>query len=157
MSVDKMSEISLQTLPPMKVACYQVVSREPEDESGRFLNAWVEARGLQGVRRFGFDVPVTADQAKEGIRGYEQWYSIPEGLAGADGVMIRSFPGGKYAMLRLYNPFTAPFETIPQAWRHLHDWVQAHPEVRCGHHQCLEELAPGEAGTFDLILYYPIL
>lgn len=153
----KMSEISLQSLPPMRLACYQAISREPEDESGRFMDAWVKARGLQAVRRFGFDVPVTEEQVRDGVRGYEQWYTVPEEVAGADGVMIRRFPGGRYAVLRLFDPFTAPFEIIPGAWHHLHEWVQAHPEVRCGYHQCLEELVPGEGKTMDLILYFPIL
>ncbi len=156
MTTPNQSEIDLQTLPPMRMACYQVVSREPEDESGQFMDAWVKARGLEGGRRFGFDAPVTAEQAKAGIRGYEQWHSVPEDVKGADGVMIRLFPGGRYAVLRLFNPFTAPFETIPNGWRHLHAWVQNHPELKCADHPCLEELVPGEAGAMDLILYYPI-
>lgn len=157
MSEKNMSEITLQTLPPMRMACYQVVSGAPEDEGGRFMDAWVKARGLEGGRRFGFDVPVTADQEKAGLRGYEQWYSVPESVTGADGTMIRHFPGGKYAVLRLYNPFTAPFETIPHGWGYLHNWVTSHPEIQCGYHQCLEELVPGEGGALDLVLYYPVL
>jgi len=156
MSTQKTSEISLQQLPPMRMACYQVVSREPENEGGKFMDAWVKARGLEQVRRFGFDVPVTAEQAKAGIRGYEQWYAVPEGVAGADGVMIRNFPGGRYAVLRLFNPFTAPFETIPSGWKFLHEWVQSQPGVKGGCHPCLEELVAGEDGALDLILYYPI-
>ncbi|GAP13097.1 transcriptional regulator, effector-binding domain/component [Longilinea arvoryzae] len=156
MTNPKMSEVSFQNLPPMKMACYQVVSREPEDEGGKFMDAWIEARDLQGGRRFGFDVPVTAEQARAGIRGYEQWHSVPNDVTGADGVMVRSFPGGRYAVLRLFDPFTAPFETIPAGWRYLHEWMQSHPEIKCGYHPCLEELVPGEAGGMDLILYYPI-
>lgn len=156
MTTPHQSEVSLQTLPPMRMACYQVVSREPEDESGKFMDAWVQARNLQGGRRFGFDVPVSAGQAADGLRGYEQWYSVPDDVKGADGVMMRSFPGGRYAVLRLFNPFVAPFETIPGGWRFLHEWVQSRPEIKCGYHPCLEELVPGEAGGMDLILYYPI-
>jgi AraC family transcriptional regulator len=156
MSTKKMSEISLQSLPPMRMACYQAVSLEPENDGAQFMDAWVQARGLQGVRRFGFDSPVSEEQAKAGLRGYEQWYSVPEGIPGADGVMIRQFPGGRYAMLRLFNPFEAPFETIPAGWQHLHEWAQAQTDVKGGCHQCLEELVPGQAGALDLVLYYPI-
>ncbi len=155
-SMQTMSEISLETLPPMKVACYQVVSNEPENESGQFMDAWVKARGLRGVRRFGFDVPVSGGQSQAGLRGYEQWYEIPEDVTGADGVMVRGFAGGRYAVLRLIDPFTAPFETIPHGWHTLHEWVQAQPEIQCGYHPCLEEVVPGEGGKLDLILYYPI-
>jgi DNA gyrase inhibitor GyrI len=156
MSTKSMSEITIQSLPPMRMACYQVVSREPEDEGGRFMDAWEKERGLEGGRHFGFDVPVTAEQAKAGMRGYEQWHSVPDEVYGADGVMIRHFPGGKYAVLHLYNPFTAPFETIPNGWRFLHDWVNAQPGMEYGCHQCLEELVSGEGGALDLILYFPI-
>lgn len=156
MTAQKMSEISLQSLPPMRMACYQVVSLEPENEGLQFMDAWVAARDLRDVRRFGFDSPVSEEQAKAGLRGYEQWYSVPEGIAGADGVMIRQFPGGRYAVLRLFNPFEAPFETIPAGWQHLHEWVQSQADVKGGCHQCLEELVPGEGGTLDLVLYYPV-
>lgn len=156
MSTQKRNDISLQNLPPMRMACYQAVSLEPENEGLQFMDAWVNARGLQDVRRFGFDSPVSEEQAKAGLRGYEQWFSVPGEVNGADGVMIRQFPGGRYAVLRLFNPFEAPFETIPAGWQHLHEWVQAQTDVKGGCHQCLEELVPGQGGALDLILYYPI-
>lgn len=156
MTAKKMSEISLQNLPPMRMACYQVISMEPENEGSQFMDAWAAVRGLHGVRRFGFDSPVSEEQAKAGLRGYEQWFEVPGEVKGADGVMIRQFPGGRYAVLRLFNPFEAPFETIPTGWQHLHEWVQAQADVKGGCHQCLEELVPGEGDWLDLVLYYPV-
>jgi len=156
MTVKKMSEISLQDLPPMRMACYQVVSQEPENEGSQFMEAWAAALGLRGMRRFGFDSPVSEEQAKAGLRGYEQWFEVPGEVKGADGVMIRQFPGGRYAVLRLFNPFEAPFETIPAGWQYLHEWVQSQVDVKDGCHQCLEELVPGQGNWLDLVLYYPI-
>lgn len=150
------SQVTIETLPALRVACYQAVSPSPEEDGYAFMKTWLAGQGLPGrVREFGMDCEVNEEQAKAGLRGYEQYWVVPESVAGSEGVTIREFPGGLFAVMTLYHPFEAPFERIPAGWQQLWDWVNTSETYRGAEHQCLEELVPGSAGD-DLRLYHPV-
>lgn len=153
----KYSEIHIETLPPMIVASYKAISVEPEGDSTRYLQVWMEKRNLQGatVRTFGFDIDVPPEASQEGKRGYETWMTIPAGTGSSEGVVVKEFPGGLYATMTLYRPFDKPFETIPSGWHFLHEWVLQNKQYQGGNHQWLEELLSYPDGS-DLKLYHPI-
>ena len=90
-------------------------------------------------RRFGFDVDVTPEQQKDGLRGYEVWLTVPPGVQPSAGVTICDFAGGLYAVQTLYDPFVDPFARIPAGWKALHEWVIGSNQYRSGEHQWLEE------------------
>lgn len=137
----------------MKMACYQVIGAEPENEGLAFMNTWAEKEKIQGVRKFGFDVPVPAEQQQQGLRGYEQWFAVPEGIKAGPGIMLRQFNGGEFAVLHLPDAFTAPFEMIPNGWKHLVEWANKNPthKIHCMAN-CLEELIEKPTGN-ELTLY----
>jgi AraC family transcriptional regulator len=150
------SEISIETLAPMRVACYRAASLSPEEDGTKYMLEWWRQQGGGAPgRHFGFDVDVTPEQQKEGLRGYEIWLCVPEGVQPSAEVTMRDFAGGLYAVQTLFDPFVDPFGRIPAGWKRLHEWVIGSSQYRSGEHQWLEEIVQGEKGE-DLKLYHPI-
>jgi len=157
---ERFSEVSLVDLPPMRVACFRAVSRTPEDDAAKVLFQWAAGAGLRETpRTFGFDVDVSAEQAEAGLRGYELWCVVPEGVVASGPVTIRDFPGGRFAAMTIHDPFSDPFRHIPAGWGALHEWVVAHGHEQPGATLCLEEVVAvsGAAaeGARDIVLYHP--
>lgn len=166
-----LSEVRIVTLPPMQVACCRVVSATPEIDAWQRMQGWAEQHGLAGaVRNFGFDTAASVEQQPgdpqpAGLRGYELWFVLEPPLEPAAAqaweddappeVRVRSFAGGLYAQMTIYDPFVDPFARIPAGWSRLHQWVADHRQYEAAEHQCLEE-AVEEDGQRNLVLYYPV-
>jgi DNA gyrase inhibitor GyrI len=149
--------VAIEVLPPLRVACCRAVSSAPEEDSSNRLNDWFNRHGIPKDRHFGFDVEVTPDQSSAGLRGYEVWQKVSEGVQASEDVVIREFPGGMYAVITLVNPFTDPFTVIPTGWKELHDWVIRSNKYRGANHQWLEELITHDDAPEDLKLLHPII
>ena len=147
------SEITIEELKPQRVVCARVISAEPEDDSIRTVQNWLAQHGLsvEGRRSFGFDTMVSPAESEAGLRGYEIGYVVPEDTKADDGVQMRTYGGGTYAVMRVYNAFEATFESIPAGWQHLMKWLESSPEWTPGY-LCYEEVVAGKEGN-DLILY----
>ena len=52
-------KIERVSLPPMRVASYEVISEAPEEDAQEYVENWLKDKGLKvgenGVRGFGFD------------------------------------------------------------------------------------------------------
>ncbi len=155
---DHYGEVRIQSLEPLRVACFRAAGLEPEHDAFGAAFAWLEKQGLSlagGQRLFGFDVEVSPEQAQAGQRGYEVWASLPEALKSTPEVPVRDFSGGLYAVMKVSDPFTDPFAVIPTGWQRLAQWAEASPEYAIGAHQWLEEHIETAEGTY-LDLYLPI-
>jgi len=151
------SDICIETLDPMRVACYRAISPSPEEDGSQYLDAWVARQRIEGqVRRFGFDTDVPPAQQKPGVRGYEVWRTVPADVQPSSGVTMKDFPGGLYAVMTLHRPFTDPSKFIPAGWKELHEWVIHSSRYRSASHQWLEELIAQEDGA-HLRLYHPVM
>jgi len=158
-------KITIQELPAMRVASCFTTSRSPEAEVIKYMEGWINRKGLDysKLRKFGFDIPVSEEQKKYGLRSYEFWVTVPDNIEQAEGVKIRSVNSLKYAKLRIKNPFTDPQAAIPAGWKMLFDWVMAHKEKRNGEEEIeedeekymLEEIVETKEGAC-LDLYFPI-
>lgn len=150
------SDVGIERLSPLWMACYRVASPTPEENTNRFMDDWYTRQKVSAPRRrFGFDVDVTPEEKKAGFRGYEVWFNVPEGVQPSEGVTIRDFTGGLYAVMTLYHPMVDPFARIPQGWKELHEWVIGSSQYQSGEHQWMEELVARD-GSDDLKLYHPI-
>jgi DNA gyrase inhibitor GyrI len=85
------------------VVSFQVKnSKIPEDDANQMLEAWGKPRGIfedpTRFQIFGFNNP----WGPEGeLWGYELWVVIPDDFDPGDDVLVKHFPGGKYAMATL--------------------------------------------------------
>lgn len=152
-------------LPPMWVGSCFSTGRNPEPEVIRFIQNWASRRGFDfnKMRKFGFDIPVTEEQKKYGLRSYEFWINVPNGTEQkADGVKIKFISKAKYAKLRIENPFDEPLAKIRAGWNMLSDWVSLNKSIKSNANETmadedqymLEEIVETKEGTF-IDLYYP--
>ncbi len=149
-------DVAIETLPGMRVACYQAFSLGPEPDGIHFIDAWISRQKIAGpVRNFGFDIEVPLHLQQSGVRGYEVWRTVPTNVRPSEGVTIQDFNGGLYAVLTLSKPFSDPFKYIPAGWKDLHEWVISSDQYRSGNHQWLEEIIFHADGD-DLKLYHPV-
>ncbi len=118
------SDVRFENLDTMFVASAKVVSANPEEDVISFLNEWSKENGVDPkARKFGFDIPVSDEERSKGLRGYEFWVKVGENTPAGKGVAIKKVEGCKYAVLRITDPFSNPFDTIPRGWKTLVDWV----------------------------------
>ncbi|MCF7810974.1 GyrI-like domain-containing protein [bacterium] len=157
---DIYSEVEIRKLPAMRVASFIVISGYPEIQAFDYLRKWVQKQStppLSNRRSFGFDYPVSEDQKKAGLRGYEAWITIPDGWTESDEVSIKKIPEQDFAVLRVSEPFVDPFRSIPGGWRKLRDLVKKNKYTtdwsRPRH--CLEEVTEKNGKTW-MDLYFPI-
>lgn len=154
----RFSDVSIRELEDMTVASAHVISANPEEEVIGFLNNWAtkENISIEG-HKFGFDVPVSEDDRKKGLRGYEYWICLNKEVPAPEGIEVKKIDGGKYAVLRITNPFEDPFESIPKGWGKLAEWVKNEGygcEESC-ERSCLEEVTEEDGVTY-MDLYIPI-
>ena len=155
---DHYGEVRIQTLEPLRVACFRAISPEPEHDSFAAAFDWLDRQGLgsaAGRRVFGFDVEVSPEQAQAGQRGYEVWASLRDAVQSTPEVPVKDFGGGLYAVMKVSDPFSDPFAVIPAGWQRLAQWAGASPAYEMGSHQWLEEHIETAEGTY-LDLYLPV-
>ncbi len=154
------SEIKIKSLEPMRIASYRVISKNPEEDVMTYMENWIAKNGLDKqdrMRNFGFDVPVNEEQQKEGLRGYEYWLTVPDTATESDGVKIKNIDADEYAVLRITNPFSNPFDTIPKGWERLKDWVMngEYKTMSFQNRYWLEEVIVQEDSTY-MDIYFPV-
>jgi DNA gyrase inhibitor GyrI len=153
-------QVSIVKLEPMRVASVQGFGAEPEAEAHQKLEAWAGARGylddLAHHRVFGFNNPSPTPGSPN--YGYELWITVgPEVEAEGDARIIE-FGGGLYAVTRMVS-IDDPYESIPDTWKKLYQWME-NSKYRMGTHQWMEEhlrLPETPAGNWSLDLYLPIV
>lgn len=154
------SDVTIKKLEAMRVASYRVISKNPEDEVIEYLKNWIMKNGLdkqEGMRSFGFDIPVGEEQRKEGLRGYEYWVTVPHWATESEGVKIRGIEADEYAVLRITNPFSNPFDTIPNGWKRLKEWVMnsEYKTTSVSNRYWLEEVIQDGENTY-MDIYFPV-
>lgn len=118
-----MTELAVQivTLPPMRVAAVRAVGEAPEIDAWRRLRAWAGPQGLlfdsEENPIFGFATP--GPNSDRHSRGYEYWIGVNESITPSDGVEIKHFEGGLYAVAQ------TSLANATGAWRDLGEWAQA--------------------------------
>lgn len=160
MNDPRYSDIVVRELPPMHVVSYRAISATPEEDAAAVMAEWVAEQQLPPPRNFGFDVEVTPEQQRAGLRGYELWLAVPRGTEPGEDMMVRRFHGGLYAAMTIFGALDDPFARIPAGWEYLHNWVMTHPMYEPAEHQMLEEvIAAGTEPGWQrrhLVIYYPV-
>jgi AraC family transcriptional regulator len=152
------SDVRFETLDTMDVVSATVISRNPEEEVTSFLTHWAGQHGIpKSSRNFGFDVPVSEEEQKKGMRGYEYWIKVEGEIPVPDGVVMKRIEGCKYAVLRITNPFSDPFDVIPKSWRTLMEWInrQGYPGVCDKERYWLEEVIEQDGVTY-MDIFFPV-
>jgi AraC family transcriptional regulator len=157
------SDVRIEKLHTMYVASSYVISDNPEEDVINFMTKWMENNHINPKsRQYGFDIPVSEEQMQKGLRGYEYWVEVQEDTDLCEGIKLKKVDECDYAVLRITNPFSNPFQAIPAGWNKLVEWVKAKgygPVLHSagGHKEryCLEEKLE-EYGVTYMDVYFPL-
>ncbi len=126
------SEVSVRRVKAFRMARYVMVTPNPEADVTDYMERWARDSGLLALQpdamRIGWDFPFVSQEMQNrfGLRGYVVAYALPEGFA-ADlpGVEYADQREAEYAVVTIRDPFAAPFERIPNAYKKIMEYLQA--------------------------------
>lgn len=149
-------EVKIVRLEPMSVASFHTFGPSPEEAAWAKLEAWAKPRGFldhPDHRIFGFNNPNPSHASPN--YGYEFIIQVESGYDPGEGVPVKDFGGGLYAVSRL-GDIEDPGKEISAGWERLYLWVED-SKYEAGKHQWLEEhiTAPGILG-WTLDLFFPL-
>ena len=129
---DVYSEVVVRKLPAFRMARYVMITPNCEADAHAYMKRWARRSGLQAAhpdaRLIGWDFPfVTPEQQNRfGLRGYVAAYVLPEGFETREpGVEYANQREAEYAVITINDPFKAPFERIPNAYKRIMAHLQA--------------------------------
>lgn len=126
------SEITIRHVKGFKMARYVMITPNPEDDVNGYMDRWAQASGLLAAapdaKKIGWDFPhVSQDQQMRlGLHGYVAAYVLPDGFeTDVPGVEYAVQADADYAVITVYDPFSAAFVRIPNAYKKLLEHLQA--------------------------------
>ena len=148
-------DVRIQRLPAMRVAWVLAVGHSPEQEAWRLLSRWARPAGLledpDSHPVFGFNNPGPSPGMQD--YGYEMWVAVDALVQPPEGLGVKEFAGGLYAVTSCR---LAPASGVPERWKALLRWVHTSPYTwrRTTHEleRVRNPLAPGDEVVLDLYL-----
>lgn len=129
---DIYSTVCLRTVKACKLACYVMITPNPESDVNTYMDAWAKKSNLYekypNTKKIGWDFPfVTAElQNRFGLRGYAAAFMMPEEYERHfPGVEVSTQEEAVYAVISITDPFQAAFERIPNAYKKIMQYLQA--------------------------------
>ena len=147
-------EVRIIKLEPMRVASAYGFGEQPEYEAWEKILTWANSLGItdfEGYRFFGFNNPNPSPGNPN--YGYEQWMTVDADAQPGEGIEIKEFPGGLYAVTRCEG-----LQHITDIWKQLAVWREE-SKYKEAHHQWLEECFTPQAEKLEdyvFDLYAPI-
>ena len=146
-------QVRIVELAPMIVASAYGFGEQPEMQAWETLLTWVKSRDfkVENHRFFGFNNPSPSPGSPN--YGYEQWMTVNSEEKSTEGIEIKEFSGGLYAVTRCED-----LQQITQIWKKLVVWREE-SKYQEAPHQWLEEcFTPGGTRLEDYVfdLYAPI-
>jgi DNA gyrase inhibitor GyrI len=141
----------------MRVASAHGFGTNPEDQAWTQILSWARGEGLLDDRAahgfFGFNNPDPSPGSPN--YGYEQWITVEPDAEPAEGIEVKTFPGGLYAVAR------CTLGRIGEVWKQLATWREDSPYKDACHQWLEEALSPPADPQFGpaesvLDLYLPI-
>jgi AraC family transcriptional regulator len=124
-----LSEVKTVKLKEYYAIGHQVISQDPEEESISHMRAYRLKKGLDPISEIGSDVPVSSTDSDRGKHGYVQYLVLPEDdfkRVEDDYLIKKRVEASTYIMLRIDDPFNDPFERIPNGFKKLVQYLNAH-------------------------------
>ena len=130
---DIYSPITIRRVKGFRMARYVMISPNCEEDVQSYLRAWAERSGLSKWPEekrplIGWDFPFVSPEQKNrfNLRGYVAAWVLPEDFhPDCPGVEYAIQEDADYAVITITEPFRAPFESIPTAYRLVLDYLGA--------------------------------
>ena len=126
------SEVSIRKVKAFRMARYVMVTPNPEADVHGYMERWARESGLLTLQpdamEIGWYFPFVSQELQNrfGLRGYVAAYVLPQGFeTNQPGVEYAEQKDAEYAVITVYDPFQAPFERIPNAYKKIMAYLQA--------------------------------
>ncbi|MGN0693126.1 MAG: helix-turn-helix transcriptional regulator [Oscillospiraceae bacterium] len=112
---------------------YAVISPEPEYDAMEHVRRWAEKHGDISPDVIGWDFPVVSQEQINvfHMHGYAAAWVLSEGISSVPEADIITQKAHKYAKITITDPFSAPFDLIPNAYKTLMSYMQVNGLKHC--------------------------
>lgn len=116
---DMYSNIRCEWVEPFRYLRHIVISSEPESDAIEHMERTAAILGIAAPQIIGWDFPhLSQEQINvHNMHGYAAALLLPEDVTQPDGMTVLTHPRQRYAVITIRDPFTAPFTTIPNAYK----------------------------------------
>lgn len=114
------SEISMTEVKEFDYVCYTIISREPEDDAIKHVTQWAKEWKIANPDIIGWDFPFLSQEQINvfHMHGYTAALILNEEvLQNQTEVEVINQKAQKYITLTIKQPFRAPFQLIPNAFK----------------------------------------
>ncbi len=126
-NTDAYSPVQIKTVERFRMARYVIISPQPENDVLDYINRWAEKSGLTEatgglLNIIGWDFPFVSSEQQNvyGLRGYAAAAVLPDHFSPkCGGAEIAWQESREYAVITITEPFKAPFELIPNAYKQI--------------------------------------
>ena len=121
------SNIRTETVDAFRYVCYTVISQDPETDAIARVREWARSQGVEQPLVIGWDFPFLSQEQINvfHMHGYAAAWVLPEGFTPqGEQWEVLSQERQRYAAITIRDPFTAPFRTIPNAYKTLMAYMQ---------------------------------
>lgn len=123
---DIYSGMRCEWVEPFRYLRHIVISSDPESDAIEHMKRTAKALGIDHPQIIGWDFPKLSQEQINvyNMHGYAAALILPEGTACEDAGVL-THPRQQYAVITIRDPFSAPFTTIPNAYRALFTYMKA--------------------------------
>lgn len=116
---DMYSNIRCEWVEPFRYLRHIVISSEPESDAIEHIKRTAAVLGIDAPQIIGWDFPHLSQEQINvyNMHGYAAALLLPEDVTQPDGMTVFTQPRQRYAVITIRDPFTAPFTTIPNAYK----------------------------------------
>lgn len=122
------SNIRIEEVPAFKYLRYAVISVEPEEDAIKHVKDWAAVYGIENPDVIGWDFPVLSQEQinVHHMHGYAAAWVLPEGFSVGETQQAEVIEQHKqeYLAITIKEPFRAPFQLIPNAYKTLLSHMQ---------------------------------
>ncbi len=124
---DMYSNIRTEWVEPFRYLQHIVISADPETDAIEHMKRTARLLGIVDPQIIGWDFPHLSQEQINvyNMHGYAAALLLPQNVQPPEGSEALAHPRQQYAAITIREPFTAPFTTIPNAYKVLLTWMKA--------------------------------
>ena len=124
---DLYSNIRCEWVEPFQYLRHIVISTDPETDAIEHMKRTAAELGIDQPKLIGWDFPMLSQEQINvyNMHGYACALILPEGITPPEGMEVLAQQRQQYAAITISDPFSAPFTTIPNAYKVLLTYMKA--------------------------------
>ncbi len=123
---DIYSSMRCEWVEPFRYLRHIVISSEPEADAIEHMKRTAAGLGIKNPQIIGWDFPHLSQEQINvyNMHGYAAALILPEDVTPSKGMNVFSHPRQQYGVITIREPFSAPFTTIPNAYKMLLTYIK---------------------------------